>query len=362
MAGRRPVTAAQRDAADQARRETVEQLHRQLADNVARMDDRAAWERLLRVGSRLHRYSFNNVVLLWAQNPNVTMVAGYRAWQAMGHQVRRGETALKVLGPVTRREPMLDTAGNPIRDAQGEVIIQRRLVGVKPVSVFDVSQVDPPLTPPAPVLLRGEAPPGLWDALAALVVAEGYTVERGDCGEANGTTNYATRQVRVRADVDEAQAVKTLAHELGHVLLPPVDVFLTSQCRGLAEVEAESVAYMVTQAHGLDSGQYTFNYVAGWASRAATADNSKGIDQIIAETGTRVIGAVDRILSRTQPGSLDGHLVDALAHDIGVGEPVTHERASTWETLTRSPSPAVRPRPVPPPSMAAARQPAGLTI
>ena len=80
------------------------------------------------------------------------------------------------------------------------------------MSVFDASQVDPPVqTPPEPTLLRGQAPPGLWDSLAELVDAEGFRLTRGDCGGANGLTDYAGREVRVRADVDDAQAVKTLA-------------------------------------------------------------------------------------------------------------------------------------------------------
>lgn len=69
-------------------------------------------------------------------------------------------------------------------------------------------------TPPAPQFLEGQAPPGLWDALVGLVAAEGFTLTRGDCRGANGYTDYAVREVRVRADVDDAQAVKTLAHDL----------------------------------------------------------------------------------------------------------------------------------------------------
>ena len=74
------------------------------------------------------------------------------------------------------------------------------------------------------------------------------------------------------------------------------------QCRGVIEVEAESVAYLVTQAHGLDAGQYTFTYVAGWAQSAASA-TSTGIpvNEIITATGKRVIAAADRILTHTQP-------------------------------------------------------------
>ena len=220
MAGRN-LTEAQREAADRARRETVEQLHEQLADGIANLDDKDAWQRWLGMASKLHRYSFNNVTLTMLQKPDATMIAGYRAWQAMGHQVRRGEKAIKILGPVTRKVELVDRpTGEPIRDDDGRTQYVRQLVGVRPVSVFDASQVDPPVqTPPEPTLLRGQAPPGLWDSLAELVEAEGFQLTRGDCGGANGFTDYLGREVRVRADVDDAQAVKTLAHELAHVLI-----------------------------------------------------------------------------------------------------------------------------------------------
>ena len=67
MAGRE-MSDAQREAADRARRETVEQLHQQLADNIAMLDDKDAWERWLNMASRLHRYSFGNVALVHLQN------------------------------------------------------------------------------------------------------------------------------------------------------------------------------------------------------------------------------------------------------------------------------------------------------
>lgn len=360
---RRTVTAAQREAADQARTETLERMHQQLTDNIATLDGIDSWQRWLTVAAKLHRYSFNNVLLLTLQNPEVSLVAGYRAWQAMGHQVRRGEKALKVLGPVTRKVEVVDKiTGQPIRDDHGQIKTVRQMVGVIPVSVFDASQVDPPLPePPTLQLLEGEAPAGLWEALAGIVTSEGYTLTRGDCGGANGWTNYSTREVRVRADVDDAQAVKTLAHELGHVLLPP-EPGEGGLCRGLREVEAESVAYMVTQAHGLDSGQYTFSYVAGWAAQAATVDTP--IETIVATTGARVIGAADSILKRTQPADAETDLVDAVAAAVGATqEPTTAapEAARTrGETVTRPPVNGQTEELRQPPVVAAIPQPVGI--
>ncbi|CAL8977519.1 hypothetical protein PROP_02217 [Propionicimonas sp. T2.31MG-18] len=353
----RNLTDEQREAADQARRETVEQLHEQLAEGIANLDDKDAWQRWLGMASKLHRYSFNNVVLTMMQKPDATMIAGYRAWQAMGHQVRRGERAIKILGPVTRKVELVDRlTGEPIRDAEGRQQYVWQLVGVRPVSVFDASQVDPPVeSPPKPTLLRGQAPPGLWDSLAELVEAEGFRLARGDCGGANGLTDYLGREVRVRADVDDAQAVKTLAHELAHVLIrPDPGEPYAGACRGRREVEAESVAYVVAAAHNLDTSQYTFNYVAGWATKAATPEN--GIEAVVAETGARVIATADTILAHTKPADLETRLVDAVAADRGVTAGVAPRIAAptaepeVWETFTPTPSPGAQEearRPIP---------------
>ncbi len=312
---RRSLSEQQREAADQARRETVEQLHRQLAEHVGSLDNRAEWEQYLTFARSFHQYSFGNRLLIMLQAPDATAVAGYRAWQAKGYQVRRGERAIRVLGPVTRREPVLDAAGNPLFDADGQPREVRRLVGVRPVSVFDIAQTDGPSPPehPVPVLLTGQAPPGLWDSLATLVADRGFRLQRGDCQGANGLTLYGERVVRVRDDVDDAQAVKSLAHELGHVLIHPDGA--DGGCRGLREVEAESIAYMVTQAHGLDSGQYTFRYVTGWATQAA---GDQTPEQVVRATGQRVSDAADLILAHTQPDAIRtaGSALHALEADI----------------------------------------------
>ena len=49
------------------------------------------WQRWLDVASRLPSYSFNNVLLVLAQRPDATTVAGHQAWKALGRQVMKGE-------------------------------------------------------------------------------------------------------------------------------------------------------------------------------------------------------------------------------------------------------------------------------
>jgi hypothetical protein len=73
-----------RDQAEAARQATLETMHTQLAEKVGSLDSLQAWGSWLRFANSFHRYSFNNTLLIWAQKPDATTVAGYRAWQARG--------------------------------------------------------------------------------------------------------------------------------------------------------------------------------------------------------------------------------------------------------------------------------------
>ena len=70
-----------------------------------------AWRGWLDVAARFHNYSFGNQLLIAAQKPDATLVAGYGAWNALGRQARKGEKALWVLAPVTGRGQRPDRGG-----------------------------------------------------------------------------------------------------------------------------------------------------------------------------------------------------------------------------------------------------------
>lgn len=333
---RRRYTDAEKARFAEQRQATLDGLHQRIADEVTALQSSGQWQAWLRFASGFHRYSLNNTLLIWSQKPDASLIAGYRTWQQKGRQVRRGESAVRILGPVTKRLPLLDeTTGQPVTDPSGQPTLKTRVVGFAPVSVFDISQTDGPVLPEPvrPVLLAGQAPDGLWDALATFITDRGYQVSRGDCGGANGFTDFRDREVRVRADVDDAQAVRTLAHEAGHVLLhePASDQNRTARpaCAGVREVEAESVAFMVTHAHGLDAGQYTFAYVAGWAEAAATTDRT--VSEVIADTGARVMSAAHQLLdyTQTQPDPID-QILDDRAFDLPRH---AGSRIAVWESV-----------------------------
>lgn len=272
----------------------LRRVHDRLAAAVRDLTRSDAWRQMLTVAARLPSYSPHNLLLIASQRPDASRVAGYTDWRKLGRQVRKGERGIAILAPVRYRvsdggdRNATATAMSNADDASTE----RRQVlrGFRVVYVFDVAQTEgSPLPEVRPQLLEGQAPPGLWDALARQVHDAGFTLTRGDCAPANGVTDRLSGCVTVRADLPDAQAVKTLAHELGHVLLHGPDA-PAPMTRGRAEVEAESVAYLVTTAHGLDPADYTVPYVTGWA------DGQVGL---VLDTAERVLSTAGSILAAT---------------------------------------------------------------
>ncbi len=259
-----------------------------------------------------------NLLLIALQAPQATRVAGFRSWQSLGRQVRKGERGIVILAPCTYRpkatartesaapagpEPATTSSGGAAPQGAGG---KQQVRGFRAVHVFALHQTEgAPLPEVAPTLLVGQAPAGLWDALEGQVLAHGYTVHRGDTGPANGWTEPASRTVRVSSDVDDAQAVKTLIHELAHIEAGHVgDLPTYAICRGRCEVEAESVAYVVATAQGMHASGYSFAYVAGWAGpdlsvvrRAADA---------VTQTARRILAPLDAAAAGQESNHPDG--------------------------------------------------------
>jgi antirestriction protein ArdC len=252
------------------------------------------WVRMLALASRFSRYSANNLLLILYQRPDATRVAGYRVWQALGRQVRKGERGIRILAPCRYRNNEFDDGGSDTT----HLVVR----GFTTVTVFDVSQTDgDEIVDVLPTLLDGDDESDLWTGLSTQVHAAGYAIERGDCSGANGYTDHRTLTVRVRDDVSGAQASKTLAHELAHVLLH-TGLADDIGCRGRTEVEAESVAYMVCHASGLATGGYSFPYIAHWSDGSTT---------VIRDTAERVLRTSRSVLDAMAPEETGTRNTDA---------------------------------------------------
>jgi hypothetical protein len=271
-------------------------LQERLATAVEALVSSDDWVRAIEFAARFRSRSFGNTLLLRAQHaeafehgrvpePFPTLVAGFQQWKELGRFVIKGQAGYMIQAPLTARFATTNPAeveswrrlGKNERLRPGEVA-RSKMIGVKPAFVWDVSQTggNPIPERPRPKLLAGDAPDGLWNGLAAQVRARGFRLEAAADARAldgaNGVTNYINRTVTVRADMDDAAQVKTLAHEVAHIALGHEGRGVEGLHRGIREVEAESVAMMVTAAYGMDSAGYSIPYVGGWSSSVEGTD------------------------------------------------------------------------------------------
>jgi N-terminal domain of anti-restriction factor ArdC/IrrE N-terminal-like domain len=264
-----------------------------LTAGIARLTDSAEWRSWLDAARRFHKYSFNNILLIQSQrNGEATRVAGFNTWRSLGRSVRKGEKAIWILAPIKRK------AGNDddTPDEQRENV--RVITGFRPAAVFDIAQTDGDDLPEICRRLDGDDPNGAYEHLATVASGLGYRVEVSDFpGTANGDCTFAQRRIRVRDGLAPAQKVKTLAHEIAHAMLHDG---ICDGGRAVAELEAESVAYIVSQGVDVDSESYTFGYVASWAG---------GGDEAIAAikaSGTRIQRTAADILERLEAAANGG--------------------------------------------------------
>jgi IrrE N-terminal-like domain len=258
-------------------------------------DDWTAW---LKQASKFYKYSFYNVLLILSQCPNATLVAGASKWRTMGRFPRKGTKALWIFAPMLVNWSPAEIKVLPTRAGT------KKFIGFKTVPVFDVSQTEgddslatKPLTPPERPkveLLEGEAPADVVRALRKMATDNGYTTSLGDTGDSsNGYTDFIEKTIVVDGKLSDAQRFKTFVHEIAHMILhspekdqPPIF------CRADAEVEAESVAYIVCDHFGVKSDCYSFGCIAGWADRDLDA---------VKRTGLRVMQATKKILAVLDP-------------------------------------------------------------
>lgn len=246
-----------------AGRSTRDEVLARLEEDIATLASSERWTEWLRAQARFHRYSFGNVLLIELQRPGCTRVAGYRTWQKLGRQVRRGERGLAILAPILRRARRGDAeeAGDATTD---EVSPAARVATFTVAWVWDVEQTEGEPLPEVCTRLAGEDPGGVFERLVAVAAARGYRVEDADLpGETNGECSPRLRLIRARRGLSPAQRANTLADELVHAILHADGYAATP--RPVAELEAESVAFVVRSRLGIDSDGYSFGYVAAWS-------------------------------------------------------------------------------------------------
>jgi antirestriction protein ArdC len=222
-----------------------------LAENVTKLMQSENYKAALKLRRKMSQYSFRNVYLIWLQCPFASYVAGYQQWKALGRQVRKGETSIAISAPITKKREGEENGYD--------------LLGYKTASVFDISQTDgDTLELPVPKLLEGSSDE-IHTAIKCLEVyckGQSIALSYEKLERAKGMYSKTKHSIILRNDLPPLQTLKTFIHEVAHALMHREE---NDRIKG--ELEAESCAFLVCDALGLDSSQYSFAYLANWADK-----------------------------------------------------------------------------------------------
>ncbi len=256
---------------------TVDAACERLAEQLA-AGHTEAFLAFLAFQAKFHKYSAANTLLILSQRPDATRVAGLSTWNRLGYRVRAGERAIWLWAPVLRKG---------VEAATGEE--KERLVAFKPAPVFDASQLANLDEKPLPTFftpLPDDVEP-LYQQVRARIEAERIVVEErplpmGVQGVSLGGAIF------IRRGLDSRNRLAVLLHELAHELAHRGEA-QRAKPLALRELEAESTAYVVGAALGLDI-PHSSDYLLGHGLDAAALRASLGTIQALAR---RVLAVVD---------------------------------------------------------------------
>lgn len=244
--------------------EEMDKLSTEIESNLARFIKEGKYKDVLIKMGNLEHYSLKNQIYIIMQCPEAQTLHGLRGWNQLGRRVKTGEKAIRVFVPIVSKKE---------RKEEDE---EKALKGFRSGSVFDLSQTEGPAInafrfDEAKIIEDKER---ILRGLRKTVEDMGYQVaylskeETGE--ECYGYCNHKDKQIRIQEGLSDLQEVSTLVHECGHALAHAMERedfkgLTAREKKGIKEVEAESIACIVCTYLGLDTQNFNFSYITGWA-------------------------------------------------------------------------------------------------
>ena len=298
----------------QSNKDRIKEITAGIEKGIMELFESDRYRNYLTTMSRFHRYSLNNVMLIHAQKPNATLVAGFSKWKnRFGRHVKKGEKGIQILAPTPykikvdkekldpdTKLPMLDDEGKPITEEK-EVTIPM----FKVVSVFDVSQTDGKPLPQISFSLTGDVAQYevFMEALRRTSQVP-ITIEPMEPGM-DGYFSLTKQAIFLREGMSQVQTVCAATHEMAHSRLHNYEKMTEmaddgetilvpgEKDRNTEEVEAESISYAVCQYFGIETADNSFGYIATW-SQGKELKELRASLETINKTSSELISGIEQ--------------------------------------------------------------------
>ena len=285
-------------------------LNQHLQEGIKDYFDSDNYKNFLEGMSHFNNYSVRNIQLIKAQLPEASIVASFNEWKKRNGHVNKGEKALYVQAPVTVIKKDVD--GNPVINSEtGE---KETITYFKPVPVFDISQVSPvegkELNLPKmggviPSQINKEYYQNVYRSLRDISQKEnGIPIRFRELENSDGFYSPKTNEITIKKGMTYEQTLSTLIHEMAHSELHNkkslAERFEGKLTRSSKELQAESVAYVVSNHLGFDTSNDSFAYLASWSQEPDGLENLKAQLEIVQEEASSLMKRIDKHLEKYQ--------------------------------------------------------------
>lgn len=266
----------------------TKEMFDKIVSNLQDIVNNGEYEKFLRFRKKFRnnfkRYSFNNLILIFSQFPDATVVGGKAKWLEMKREPIKGAQRISIIAPIPRKYNK-----KVIKIEDGEEIEKVETFeynSYRYVYVYDISQT---VGEPIPLKCQDINKDDMGYFYEKLKKLSDVPVLEEDLyGAGKGYYSEKKKRIVIKKNLSMNDKASVLLHELAHRYY---DDFDYKTDRGLSEVFVESIAFIVADHFGLDTSLCSFNYIAGWAN---------GDPKVVIDLGTKIQDCANKFIDKIQ--------------------------------------------------------------
>ena len=279
---KKTYTKAEKKSWTEAKREETKQEMEMLIDNLLNADNISGF-----LDKKLFKFPDTVPCVKWSMLNQFRMFMinsmdcrGYKQWQSVGRQVKKGSHKATILVPIFHEFQKKDVSGSLMFDADKKTIMKKYIAYFKHIPVFkvedtegeevdyqkdldDLKKLDPSILP-------------LYDIAEVLDIPVAYGLSSSEYGSYSyrndlfGDDQPYNKKIRLCTDTEQT-FYHELSHAIDHILLG--DKYTNSD-KESKEVTAEFTACYLASVYGTSANmKYTREYVREWSGKKPPVDN-----------------------------------------------------------------------------------------
>ena len=302
------MTIDKKDYAEEKKKEIdklINKIDERLKERTNSLEDVTELTKFM---TQFYQYSLSNSLLIAEQFRGATAVGSFKFFSDMGFKINKGEKGIKILVPKKttyfmdengeRKQLKYATKEEKEKVKRGEIKTIEKIF-YKNVYVFDVSQTNakssdlPKLFPNK--WLEGDVKDydKFYKAMENIAKNIGVKIiePKKELGMSKGVSYTMTKEVALNPRNSQLQNVKTLLHELAHAKLHTMET-TNNYLKSEKEYQAEMVAYTTCSYFGIDTSDYSLDYLYNW-SKNMDLDKCLDIIKEVKETSSEYIKIIE---------------------------------------------------------------------